>query len=246
MLLIVAFLLLALPASAQVTFEPLQTTVEGKLIPGDSVKVVIANREEREASFTVYVQQGEERKVLSRGVISPRGSAEVTISLPWARAVFVEVGGERHELQISPETRLSLVARGGKFMDIRENTWLKVTVALRTNMVGEKAKVRIVDERENKVLKEEEITLIDNYAYDFYVKIGENPTVFPFLKELLYSRPLRVEVVVQDTFLDNNVDYLYLTVRAPDIWRIPWGFLVGLLGVAVLAVFVLVARRAFS
>lgn len=239
-------LLLALPASAQVSYEPLQTTVEGRLIPGDSVRIVVSNREERESHFVIYFQRGEERVVLSRGTVSPKGSAELSVSLPWARSILVEVGGERGELPISPETRLSVVTARGKFLDVQENTWLKVTVALRTNMAGERAKVRIVDESENRVLKEEEVVLIDGYAHDFYVKIGENPSLLPLLKELQRSRPLRVELVVQDTFPDNNADYLYLTVRAPDIWRIPWGFLVGLAGIAAIAALLLLTRWVFS
>ncbi|MCS7106528.1 MAG: hypothetical protein NZ902_00200 [Acidilobaceae archaeon] len=241
-----ALLLLLAPGSAQVAFEPLQTTVEGELIPGDSVKVVIVNREERESAYLIYVQQGEERRILSRGAVPPRGSVEIVLTLPWARSVIVEVNGERRELQLAPETRLSVVARGGKFMDVKEDTWLKVSVALRTNVAGEKAKIRIVDEREGKLLKEEEIILIDNYVYEFYLKVEENPMIFPLLKELQYSRPLRIEVVGEDTFPDNNADYLYLTVKAPEIWRIPWGFSVALLGIAVLVALLLLARRAFS
>ncbi|MCX8196393.1 MAG: hypothetical protein N3F67_04880 [Acidilobaceae archaeon] len=239
-----ALLLVLLASSTHVSFEPLAVTREGIILPGDSIKVTIYHEGE-EAPYAVYFLKGEETGVISRGTVKPGSPAELVVNVPWARALAVEVGGRRWELEIAPESKISVVRRGTKFLDVREGSWVKLMALLRTNVPGERAIVRVVDESAGKVLWEEEVRLWDNQLYEFYVKIGENPRFLVF-KEIVVLRPLRVELLAEDSFEANNVDYLYVTSRADDIWRVPWGLAVAAGGAAIIALLAAIARRVFA
>lgn len=232
-------ILVALSLLALASYEPYRYTVPDALIPGDTVKIATAPGALVKVSC---VDRGVQRELLERV-----SNGSLLLEIPWCRDVAVEIyeGESKRVISIPVSPEVKVIVAGAPWDVEREGAIRKIMILVRTNVEGE-AIISIRDETRGVLLAKRAVELADRGAYDFYIKIPDNPS-FLWYKKLSELRRIRVEIAPpQDTYGENNYDDFYLSVTSPDYWRIPWGATLLLGGVALLALLAALSRRIFD
>ncbi len=272
LLVIPAVQLLAEPSrerGLEVSFEPVNVLVEGKVLPGDLYRVNVVLRADVQvlrvsvAYMIFYVDPSNDvERTLDRGLLEILfkdgvGLGHVDFTVPWTPRVIVlfevlepgELAGLKasSELHVSPEVRVEI--RGLRpLMEAFEEGWLILPVTLRSNLVEGYGTIIVRDKTLNVELKRVNVRVKGTITHDVYVKLPENPRRLYIFKEWSLVRTIEVIYEGPDTYPDNNREPILVNVKIKEeVWRIPVAVMIALAGIAVIvALLVFAGRIVFS
>jgi len=248
---------------ASVGWEPLRVKVEGKILPGDilriSLKAPVSQPSGKlELGYTIACESRGMLEAISWGLVEARAVEEAWIAafnltVPWCSVIVVEIVStdgtlkESLKLNVDPEVSVSLPdAIKFRIEERREGGVLILKVIVRSTVDGEVGRLTVIDETLGVKIAERQIPLSTGIRVEeLYIKLPENPVRLFILKDVRLLHKISVRYEGIDTYEGNNEDSFYVMIFSEDVWRIPWAITVTLGLAALLAALIYIARRVY-
>jgi len=248
---------------ASVSWEPLRVKVEGKILPGDilriSLKAPVSQLSGKlELGYTIACESRGKLEAISWGLVEARAVegawlAAFNLTVPWCSTIVVEIVStdgtlkESLKLNVDPEVSVSLPdAVKFRIEERREGGVLILKVIVRSTVDGEVGRVTVIDETLGMKIAERQIPLSSGIRVEeLYIKLPENPVRLFILKDVRLLHKISVRYEGIDTYEGNNEDSFYVVIFSEDVWRIPWAITVTLGLAALLAALIYIARKVY-